>query len=242
MVLVTARSRSPRRPSSANVAVRLVAAVPGDDVRDCRSLASIVAALARRSMPSLIEATVIPAVVFYLCMNHIGFGGAMVAVLSWSYGAVLRRWLLRIQIPTILWLAVSGLTMRTVLGFASGSFVYFMQPILTTIVLAAVFLGSLCLGQPIIGRFAGDFCHLEPEVAVRPAIVHLFAGLTGLWAGVHLLNALMTFGLLVSVPTSTYILLKTILNLVITLVAIIVTVTWSMRTARSEHLVMAPAV
>ena len=235
---MTARTASQRDVRSRSV-VTLVAAIPTDEVQPRRSRARILSALARRSMPSLIEATLIPALVFYLCLAHLGFGIAMIAVVSWSYGAVIRRWLCRTRIPTILWLAVCGLTMRTALGFESGSFLYFLQPILTTLALAVIFLGSLCLGQPIVARFAGDFCHLEPEVAVRPAIVRLFAGLTGLWAGVHLLTAATTFGLLISVPTTTYVLLKTILSLAITVVAIVVTVAWSMRTARSEHLVMA---
>ncbi len=217
----------------------LIAATPGDSLESRLSKARVLGQLARRSLPSLLEATAIPAALFYLCLVHFGSGVAMIVVLSWSYGAVARRWLAGGRIPAILALAVLSLTVRTVLGIMSGTFVYFLQPILTTLALAAVFLGSLCFGKPIIGRLASDFCPLAPDIAQRPAIARLFTGLTVLWAGVHLLTAATTFGLLMSLPTSTFVLLKTITSLAITVGAIVLTVSWSIRTARSEDLVMA---
>jgi hypothetical protein len=217
----------------------LVAATPNDSPESRLSKTRVLSELGRRSLPSLLEATVIPATLFYLCLVHFGSGVAMLVVLSWSYGAVARRWLLGGRIPTILALAVLGLTVRTILGIMSGTFVYFMQPILTTVALGVVFLGSLCFGRPIIGRLASDFCPLAPDIAKRPAILRLFTGLTVLWAGVHLLTAVTTFGLLLSLPTSTFVLLKSITSLAITIGAIVLTVSWSIRTARSEDLVMA---
>jgi hypothetical protein len=216
----------------------LVAATPADGENHL-SKAAVLAALGRRSLPSLLEATVVPAILFYVFLVNIGPGPAMLAVLTWSYGAILRRRLGGKRIPTILLLAVLGLTVRTVLGVLSGTFVYFMQPILTTLALAAVFLGSLCVGRPIIGRLAGDFCPLSPDIANRPAIVRLFTGLTLLWAGVHVLTAATTFGLLITLPTTTFVLLKSLVSLAITISAIVLTVSWSIRTARAEDLVMA---
>ena len=121
----------------------------------------------------------------------------------------------------------------------SGTFIYFLQPVVTTLALAVVFLGSLLFGRPIIGRLASDFCPLSPEIANRPAILRLFWGLTLLWAGVHVLTAAATFGLLVSLPTQTFVALKSLVCLAITVVAIVLTVSWSIRTARAEDLVMA---
>jgi uncharacterized membrane protein len=144
------------------------------------------------------------------------------------------------RVPAILFLATLGLTVRTVLGLASGTFVYFMQPVMTTLVMSAVFVGSLCIGRPIIGRLAHDFCPLSPEIACRPSIVQLFGRLTLLWAGVHLLSATATFTLLVSVSTPTFVLTKTLLSLALTCAAIVLTVSWAVRTARAENLVLAP--
>jgi len=62
-----------------------------------------------------------------------------------------------------------------------------------------------------------------------------------LWAGVHLLTAAATLGLLVSLPVPIFVLLKTVSGLGITCAAIVVTVSWALRTARREQLVFALA-
>jgi len=219
----------------------LVAATDRDEHTGPSALtrSRVLAMLARRSLPSLIEATVVPALVFYVMLVTIGPGVAMLTVLAWSYAAVLRRRLMGQNIPTILLLSVLGLTLRTVLGVTDGTFIYFLQPIFMTVALAGVFLGSLLTSRPIIGRLAHDFCPLSPEIAQRPAILRLFIQLTILWAGVHLVTAATTFGLLVSVPTPTFVALKTLVSLGITVTAIVFTVSASMRIARAENLVFA---
>ncbi len=219
----------------------LVAASPDDEPGHDRSISKtrVLMVLAKRSLPSLLEATVVPAVLLYLFLVHIGPGAAMVAVLVWTYGAVLRRLVSGQRLPAILMLAVLGLTVRTVVGFTSGTFLYFLQPILATVVLAGVFLGSHVAGKPIIGRLAHDFCPLSPEISNRPAVLKLFSGLTLLWAGVHLVNAATTFGLLVTLPTNTFVAFKGVASMAITVSAIVLTVSWSIRTAHRENLVFA---
>jgi hypothetical protein len=86
---------------------------------------------------------------------------------------------------------------------------------------------------------ASDFCPLEPGIASRPGVVKLFSGLTMLWAGVHLLSAGTTFAMLVSMPTATFVLLKTVVSLSITAAAVALTVGWAMRTAKAENLIFA---
>ena len=199
----------------------------------------VLTVIGRRSLPSLAEATLVPAVLFYVCLVSFGSSIAMIVVLSWSYGAVFRRLVLHVRVPAILSLAVLGLTVRTLLGIMSGTFVYFLQPILTTLALAVAFLGSLWLGRPIIGRLAHDFCPLSADIASRPSIASLFNRLTILWAGVHLLSAAATFALLMSVSTPTFVLLKTVTSLAITFSAIVLTVSSAIRTAQTENLVFA---
>jgi hypothetical protein len=202
----------------------------------------VLLAVARRGIPNLVEATIIPAILFLLIVMTVGAGSAMVAVLVWGYGAVLRRTLRGDPIPTILLLATLGLTVKTLVGLMSGStFAYFLQPIATTVVLAVVFLGSVVIGRPVIARLAHDFCPIAPDVATRPGVVQLFAGLTVLWSGVHLLTAATTLGMLLSMPLPMFIALKTVTCLGITIGAIVITVVWALRTARHEQLVFGPA-
>jgi uncharacterized membrane protein len=218
----------------------LVAAPTGDrPATSSISRVRVLQAVGRRSLPSLIEATIIPAVLLYVFLVTLGPTPAMLAVLLWSYGAVIRRLIGGHGVPGILQLAVVGLTVRTIVGIASGTFMYFLQPVATTLALALVFLGSLTFGRPMIARMASDFCPLSPEIACRPGVVRLFSGLTLLWAGVHLLSAATTFTLLVSLPTTTFVAVKTFVSLAITISAIVLTVSWSIRTARAEDLVFA---
>jgi intracellular septation protein A len=220
-----------RTPRPAAELPMLVAAPDGEVAKDrAVSKSRVLTTLARRSLPSLLEATLIPALIFYVFLLRAGPGPAMVSVLVWSYGAVVRRLAGGHRIPSILMLAVLGLTVRTIVGFTSGTFMYFLQPVVGTLVLAAVFLGSVFVGRPIIGRLASDFCPLSPEIANRPAV---------LWAGVHLLSAATSFGMLVSLPTTTFVALKTVVSLTITISAIVLTVSWSIRTAQREELVFA---
>jgi hypothetical protein len=194
--------------------------------------------VARRSAPHLIEATAIPAVLFYALLTLVGTTAAVVAVLIWAYGAVACRLAARRTIPPILILAVVGITVRTAVALASGStFVYFFQPILGTVATAGVFLLSLVIGRPMVARLAHEFCPLTPETAGLPAVVRLFRGLTVLWAGVSLATAATTMVLLVSLPLAAFVAAKTISGLLITTAGIALTVTWSLRTARREDLV-----
>jgi hypothetical protein len=219
----------------------MLVAAPAGDRAACSSLSKlrVLEAVGRRSLPSLIEATVIPAVLLYIFFTTLGPTPAMLAVLVWSYGAVVRRLISGHGIPGVLQLAVVGLTVRTIVGILSGTFMYFLQPVATTLALALVFFGSLLFGRPMIARMASDFCPLAPEISGRPGIVRLFSGLTLLWALVHLPSAATTFTLLVSLPTTTFIAVKTIVSLALTVSAIVATVSWSLRTARAEDLVFA---
>ncbi len=216
-----------------------------EDGRECTLPAltriPVLKVLGRRSLPHVLEATLAPAILFYVSFITVGSIFAMIAVFAWTGIALGRRIVRGTRIPAILWLATIGLTVRTAVGLVSGStFFYFAQPIATTVVLAGVFIGSLFWGRPVIAWMAHDFCPISPEIANRPRIVRLFFGLTILWAGVHLATAATTLGMLISLPVATFVLLKTIACLCITLMAIVFTVSWSIQTARAEDLVFAP--
>jgi hypothetical protein len=194
--------------------------------------------VARRSFPRLVEATLVPAALFYTVLSLFGFGAALAAALCWAYGAMGYRCLVRRPIPPILLLAAIALTVRTLVAAASGStFIYFLQPIVGTTGVAAVFLLSIAIGRPLVGRLAADFCPLAPDVAARPGVVRLFTRLTALWAGINLASAAATLALLVTLPVATFVVTKTITSLTITSVGIVLTVCWSLRTARHEGLV-----
>jgi hypothetical protein len=196
--------------------------------------------VARRAVPTLVEATLVPVLLFYVAMFAAGIWAAFAFALAWSYGALVRRYLLGHPLPPILVLSTVALTVRTAIALGSGStFIYFFQPVLGTLAMAGVFLGSIALGRPLVARLATDFWPLSDEVVAHPAVVRLFRGLTVLWAGVYASTAITTFVLLQTLPTSSFIAAKMLTGYLITGTAIMVTIAWSITTARRENLVHA---
>ena len=204
---------------------------------------SVVAAVGRRMVPYLIEATIIPTALFYVCLLTFELKWAIVAALVWTYAAIGRRLVTRSPISGLLLLATLGISVRTLLFLLSGNdFIYFLQPIMRTLATAAVFAASVCIGRPLIARFAGDFCPLTPELQCRTAIVQLFRRLTFLWAGVNALAAATTLTLLLTVPVAVFVITATVSAWIITCSGVVLTVSDAVRTARIEglHTAIAP--
>jgi Protein of unknown function (DUF3159) len=200
----------------------------------------VMGAVTRRLVPYLIEATLIPTVVFYVCLVELNLTWAFVGALCWSYAAVVRRRVSGRPIPGLLVLACVGITVRTVIFLCSNSsFVYFVQPILRTLVTAATFALSVLVGRPLIARFASDFCSMSPDVEGRPAIARLFRRLTYLWAGVNVALAAVSITLLLTVPVAVFVGTTTVAVWAITCTGVVLTVSDAVRTARSEGLATA---
>jgi hypothetical protein len=193
-------------------------------------------------LPGIIEASLVPSAIFAVATGAFGATTAMFAVLVWGYGTILRRALTGRAIPSVLVLAMFGLTVKTLVGVVSGStFAYFLQPIATTVAVGAVFYGSALIGRPVIARIAHDFCPISPEVASRPSVMRLFSGLTVLWATTQLVNAGATLSMLLSLPTALFVVLKPASSLLISAAAVTITVCWALRTAHHEQLMFAKA-
>jgi hypothetical protein len=204
---------------------------------------SVVKAVVRRMVPYLVEATLIPTALFYVFLITFGLEWAILAALGWTYAAVGRRIFTGRPVPGLLVLATLGISVRTVIYLLSGSdFVYFFQPIMRTVATAAVFALSVCIGRPLIARFAADFCPLSPDVQIRPAVVQLFRRLTYLWAAVNAIVAAATLTLLLTVPLAVFVGTAPVSAWVITGTGVVLTVSDSVRTARREglHTAVAP--
>jgi hypothetical protein len=178
-------------------------------------------ALARHALPNLVEATVVPLLVFYAALWLVGVWGGLIGALVWSYTAIVRRLVVGRPVPGLLALGAIGLTARTVVAALSGSvFVYFLQPTLTTVLIAGVFLASVPAGRPIAERLAGDFCPLPATFIGSPPVRRFFARITVLWAFVQLTNAALSVWLLITQPVGTYVLAKSVTSWGLTIAAV----------------------
>ncbi len=98
---------------------------------------------------------------------------------------------------------------------------------------------SVVGGRPLVARFAQDFCSLDSDVECLPAVTQLFRRLTYHWACVNLALAAVSLALLWWVSTAVFVGATTAATWLITATGVYVTVSASVRTARSEGLTTA---
>jgi hypothetical protein len=188
---------------------------------------------------SLLTAIVIPGLLFYVCLVSMSVWAALVAALAWCYGAVAWRMATRRRASGLLALTVAVMTVRTGIALASGdTFVYFLQPVLSNVVLAGAFFVSLASARPVVARLAADFYPMTSEIAKRPSVQRLFWRLTLLWAFVCLCRAGITFWLLESQSVVNFVMLRSLSLLALTVVAVAVTVVAAVSVARREELLL----
>lgn len=221
--------------------------VPVSDLPDAMwgmhpSKTSVVKAVGRRLIPHVIEVTLIPTALFYVFMLTFGLPWAVTAALAWVYAAVGRRLVRRRPIPGLLVVGTLGITLRSAFYMISASdLVYFLQPIVRTLAIAALFATSALIGRPLVARFAGDFCPMTADVRSRPAVVELFRRLTYLWAGLNITAAAVSLTLLLTVPITVFVGVGAVSVWLITATGVILTVSDSVRTARLDGLATAIA-
>jgi hypothetical protein len=194
--------------------------------------------VARHSAPRVVEATLIPTGLLYAAVKITGsvWPGA-IAALVWAVLLLAGRALRSRRIPGILVLAVIGLAIRTAVAMASGStFLYFLQPVITTMVVAAVFLASLRTDRPMVARLAQDFCPLTSDITDRVGVKAHFRRLTVMWSAVNVVNGMLTLWLLLALQSSSFLAMKTVTVAGVTWTAVVVTVVASLRVCRTEGL------
>jgi hypothetical protein len=171
----------------------------------------------RHALPSVVESSLGPAALFYVVLLLGGFRGALIAALAWSYLAAGRRLVRRQRLPGLLALGIILLTVRTAVAFATGSAVlYFVQPTLGTLLVAALFLVTALARRPLVERLAHDFCPLDPEVMQRPLVRRIFVRLSLLWALVLAVNAAFVLWLLFTTSLHAFVVERTMVSSMLT--------------------------
>jgi Protein of unknown function (DUF3159) len=210
---------------------------PGAEVEQRPVQHPLLGAVLRRVGVNLLVACVIPGVVFYSLFVAAGIWPAICAALCWSYGAIAFRALTGRRPSGMLVLTAGVLTLRTVVALlAHSTFIYFLQPVLTDLVVGTTFLVSALTARPAVARLAGDFYPLTDELNARPAMRRLFRRLTVLWAVALLAKASVMFTLLQSQPLGTFVLAKSIVIPVTNATCIGLTILAATAVARREGL------
>ncbi|WP_235031040.1 VC0807 family protein [Nonomuraea solani] len=189
--------------------------------------------LARQAIPRLLEAVVIPLALFYTALAAFGLNGALATVLAWAYGSLAWRRLLGRPLSASMILATIAITIRVALTAWSGNtIIYFLQPELGTICFSMVFLASVRLHRPLVGKLIGEYVRLPQAVMAHEHIRRCFVQLTLLWALVLLANATLSIWLLLSATLGTYLLIRPITVALISVLAFTCSVTLFLRALR----------
>ena len=192
--------------------------------------------LLRTAAPRIFEGVILPLAVFLGALKVLGVTGAVIAGLGVAYAAVGLRLATRRKVPGILALGALTLTARSVLMLLTGStVVYFLQPTLSTALVACALALSVPARRPLAERLARDFCPLPPDVLAHLALRRFFERITLLWSAVQVLNAAVTVWLLLTESVGTFVLAKTVISLTLTAGAIAVSIVSFQRCMR-DHL------
>lgn len=193
----------------------------------------------RRLAMSLLVAVVVPASLFYVGLVTLGMTTAMVTALAWTYGAIGWRYARKQPVSGLLLLTATVLAVRTAFTLSTGNtFVYFLQPLISDALVALLFLASLATARPVVARLAADFYPMSVAVAALPRVRRLFRRLTLMWGTTCLLKSLVGLWLLLELSTAHFVLFKSGLMIVMTALAVAVTVWGSMVVLRKERMLV----
>lgn len=140
-----------------------------------------------RGLVLLTEVVVVPGALLYSFTTAGHPTAGMVAVFAWRIAWIGVRRTAHSRVPTTCWLAFALFLARTVAGVAVSSVtLYLLVPVLLCGAQGAVFLGSAFSRRPLLMRLASDYTEDIPD---RPRLRRVFAQMSGIWGGVHLVSA-----------------------------------------------------
>lgn len=183
----------------------------------------------RHATPKLIEAKIVPTVLF-LSLLTISLTAALVGALIWVTSCFGFRRATGRYIPGLVVIGLISLTVRTIITLMTGStLVYFLQPMMTTTCMGLAFLWSVRMGKPLAARIAYDFCPYDEETAKDPIVERFFKRMSVLWGIVSILNGAVTLWMLFTVDIATFVLVKSIMGPGLTFMAVMPSIIWLRR-------------
>jgi hypothetical protein len=145
----------------------------------------------------LLEAVIVPTVLLAVLLHVIGTTSSILVAVGWCVCAIGFRWLVDRRLPGTLLLGSAALAARAAFALASGSLlIYLLQPVLGSVVMAVLFLGSAAFGRPITLRLARDFVHVPADMLNRRGVRRMFTEVAVIWGVSRLLDVAINLGFL----------------------------------------------
>jgi hypothetical protein len=178
------------------------------------------------------ETVVVPTALLFLLLHTVGLVAGLSAVMAWCALTVTVRWATGRRLPGTLLLCVSMLVGRAALALAlSSALVYLVQPIIGSLLMALLFLGSAAVGKPLTIRLAHDFVHLPAHLFHRHGARRVFTQVAVVFGVSRLIDAGMSLGLL-HFGLDAGLLSRGVLSGALTVLTIVVCAGWGTRALR----------
>ena len=179
--------------------------------------------IARKAGSTVLTASLLPAVVFYLTLTLSTLRVAVAITLVWYYAGLLWMHLRGKPMLAAAMLGAGLLTLRAVLAFwTNSSFLYFLQPVAGTIATATAFSVTALAGRPLLDRLVHDFCPLPAALSSRLRANHYFRYVSLVWTLAYLVNAAGTVWLLSTSSIGGFLMLRALLSPLLVTVTVIV--------------------
>jgi intracellular septation protein A len=192
--------------------------------------------IVRKVFTTLALVSALPMAVFYVTMSLYGLRAAALATVSVYYVGLLLKALRHKPILAAAVLTAGLLSIRTVVMFLTGSaFVYFLQPVASTVGLATVIAASALAGRPVLDRLAHEFCPFPAELSVQLRKQGFFTRLSGVWSMAYLINAVGTIWLLRTMSVGGFVVVKSVLGPAMTITAVAVSLLYFHLAMRNQH-------
>jgi hypothetical protein len=150
-----------------------------------------------RAARLFLETVLVPTALLFVLLHTVGLVAGLSAVLGWCVVTVGIRWLSGRHLPGTLLLCAGMLCARAGIALLlSSALVYLLQPVVGSMVMAVLFLGSAAIGRPITIRLARDFVALPAHLFHQGGVRRMFTQVALLWGIGRLLDAGMSLGLL----------------------------------------------
>jgi hypothetical protein len=145
----------------------------------------------------LLEAVVVPTVLLAILLHVIGTTRSILVAVGWCACAIGLRWIVDRRLPGTLLLGSAALVVKATIALASGSIlVYLLQPVLGSVVMAMLFLGSAAFGRPITMRLCRDFVHVPAHILDKRGVRRMFTEVAVIWGFSRLVDVALNLGFL----------------------------------------------
>ncbi len=211
-------------------------AVPAAEAAVAEAQASTFGQLLRRGAPRFGNDALAPTLAFYLGYRSVGLEVGIVFAAVVAVGAWLRA---KRQGRTglLAWLTLLVVVIQGGAGLLADDARAFAAPqVLTGLGWSFAFLGSVAIGRPLAGLFAGEFYDFPDEVRVSQTFRRVFSTVSLAWGGTFLVRGGLRIVQLRNEDLDSFIVVSLLTGFPVTLALMSWSIWWARRAfARSEE-------